>query len=134
MNAIASIVCMSLMLSAGSAMAGPNNFDGLRFAAPRSGLSNRFPISTFEPCCVLAAPPLGLNPLAETKANRVLGSAMAGPNNFDGTWKVHLVTNVSVAVRLLLQQSMSVHYMRTASIPIVLKANLLDGALRVARS
>ena len=28
MNAIASIVCMSLMLSAGSAMAGPNNFDG----------------------------------------------------------------------------------------------------------
>jgi len=52
------------------------------------------------------------------------GSAMAGPNNFDGVWKVHLVTNVSVAVRLLLQQSMSVHYMRTASLPIVLKANL----------
>ena len=29
MNAIASIACMSLMLSAGSVMAGPNNFDGV---------------------------------------------------------------------------------------------------------
>jgi len=29
MNAVASIACMSLMLSAGSAMAGPNNFDGV---------------------------------------------------------------------------------------------------------
>ena len=29
MNAVASIACMGLMLSAGSAMAGPNNFDGV---------------------------------------------------------------------------------------------------------
>ena len=106
MNAIASIVCMSLMLSAGSAMAGPNNFDGtwkvhLVTNSGSCGRNYGYSVAVREGLIQGAAPggsmtgTVGQNGAVVLTIQHSLatanGSGRLGANSGSGSWRVDML-------------------------------------------